>query len=43
MTQIQAALPAGLSASAIRTARDTSGLHAPPKPGRPSAAGVGRC
>ena len=33
MTQIQAALPAGLSASAIRTARDTSGLHAPPKPG----------
>ena len=32
MTQIQAALPAGLSASAIRTARDTSGLHAPPKP-----------
>ena len=33
MTQIQAAFPAGLSASAIRTARDTSGLHAPPKPG----------
>ena len=32
MTQIQAAFPAGLSASAIRTARDTSGLHAPPKP-----------
>ena len=33
MTQIQAALRAGLSAGAIRTARDTSGLHAPPKPG----------
>ena len=33
MTQIQAAIPAGVPADALRVARDTSGLDAPPKPG----------
>jgi membrane fusion protein (multidrug efflux system) len=33
MTQMQAALPAGVPAQAIRIGRDTSGLDATPKPG----------